>query len=134
MLVNVFVTTEFIFTNGQVTGRIIIDLDSLVNAIYTNSLFSTKDPRILGVKREVAKLKNAALEIGMESPVISLENGIVTKNMMKMDLLDAADLMFYYLGYYDYDLNHADKSCQELYEFLQKCKDIKHPSEMANIV
>ena len=133
MMVNVFVTPEFIFTNGQVTGRIIIDPDSLVNAIYTNSLFSTKDPRILGVKREVAKLKNAALEIGMEPPVISLETGIVSKNILKMDLLDVADLLFDYLGYYDTDINHADKSCHELYEFLQKCKDIKYPSEMANI-
>ena len=39
MMVNVFVTPEFIFTNGQITGRIVIDPDSLVNAIYTNSLF-----------------------------------------------------------------------------------------------
>ena len=45
MLVNVFVTPEFIFTNGHVTGRILIDPDSLVNAIYTNSPFSAKDPR-----------------------------------------------------------------------------------------
>lgn len=134
MMVNVFVTPEFVFTNGQVTGRIIIDPDSLVNAIYTNSLFSTKDPRILGVKREVAKLKNAALEAGMEPPVISLETGIVSKNILKMDLLDVADLLFDYLGYSNSDLSNANKSCQELYEFLQKCKDIQHPSEMANTV
>lgn len=56
----------------------------------------------------------------MEPSAISLETGIVTKNMMKMDLLDVADLLFDYLGYSDSNLSYADKSCQELYEFLQK--------------
>ena len=134
MMINVFVTPEFIFTQGQVTGRIVIDPDSIVNAIYDNSIFSFRDPKIMAVKKEVAKAKNSCLEIGTEPPMIYLDSGVVTKNYIRMDLLEAADLLFKYLGYFDEDLNQSNTTCKDLYEFLQKCKDIEYPSQMANLI
>ena len=129
MMVNVFVTPEFIFTNGQVTGRILIDPDSIVNAIYNNSIFSFRDPKILGLKKAVAKLKNDEITHGMEPSSIYLESGVVNKNFLQMDLMEATDLLFDHLG-----RGNLGRDCQELYEFLQKCKDIEYPSQMANLV
>lgn len=132
-MVNVFVTPEFIFTHGQVTGRIVIDPDSIINTIYDNSIFSFRDPKIMAVKKAVAKKKNSFLEIGTEPPMIYLDSGVVTKNYIQMDLLEAADLLFNYLGYFEEDLKQ-DTACKDLYEFLQKCKNIEYPSQMANLI
>lgn len=131
MKVNVFVTPEFIFQGGEVKGKILVDPDSLINAIYDNSTFSFRDPRIVNVKKEIAKRKNKSLESGEPEPVICLQTGIVTKNFMQMDLLDAADMLFDYLEYPDSD---SSESCRELYEFLQKCRDIEYPSQMSNVI
>ena len=134
MKINVIVNTQLVFTDGDVTGRIVIDPDSLVNSIYYNSIFSSHDPMVVNMKQVVASVKSNHLSNGTDTNIY-LTDGVVEKNFMMIDMHEAATLLGDYIGFSKTDSRfYNDEKFKELLDTIQKYSDIEFPSQMANIL
>ena len=109
---------------------------SILDSIWNNSIFRSKDPMILEMKRLTSKAEEFRVDQNIESDII-LRTGVVEKNSLIIDMYEAAKMLCKYIGYYDYieKLRKAynNKLVSEFLDFICKCKDIQYPSQMFNI-
>ena len=124
------------FIDGEVRGEIIVHPNSILDSIWSNSIFRAKDPMILELKRLTSKAEDFRVDQNMDSDII-LRNGIIERNFLIIDMYEAAKILSKYIGYYDHveSLHKAynNKYVSEFLDFIGKCKDIEYTSQMFNI-
>lgn len=131
--IKVFSTIRFNVCNGNVTGEIVIDPTSILDGIWNGSVLSSRDPRLLELKKLVSSVKLKKEQNNLPTEIVLLY-GSVDKNFTKMSMLKGVELLYEYIGYKDESsVAFHNKYAKELLEFVYKCKDIESPSQMCNI-
>lgn len=133
MKIKVFSNIRFTVIDGSVTGEIVIEPLSILNAIWSDSIFTSRDPKFLELKKLIATV-NAKREQNKLSAEIILKDGVIEKNFIKMSMLRGLKLLYDYIGYEDVSsIAYHNKYAKELLEFVIKCKDIEVASQMFNV-
>lgn len=136
MKIKVICSTRLCFIDGVVNGEIVVSPSSILDSIWNNSIFRSKDPMIVELKRLTSKAEDFRVDQNLDSDII-LRNGIVERNFLILDMYEAAKILSKYIGYYDYVESlhraHNNKYVSEFLNFIEKCKDIEYTSQMFNI-
>ncbi len=131
MKIKVPVQMRFEVIKSEVKGSIMVDPEMLVQSLWMSTTMDSRDEPVKLLKKAILNEKQRRLEMHNDSLDIVLENGVVERNFMFMNMEEAVALLHAYARYSDLSKNDEVFHWWAIFAF--RCSLLNYGYETANV-